>query len=131
MSKKQPKILVIDDEPALLNILRIKLEQAGYRGFGALSGKDGLVIAKKEKPDLILLDILMPEMDGFEVLRRLKKMPGARKGRVVILSNSGRDDDIKKGRNLGAEDYLVKTRFTLEEMMQTVKNCLRGKCSAG
>ncbi len=130
MSKKniKPKILLIDDEPALQSILKMKFEQEGYQFFGALTGEEGLEIVKKERPDLILLDIIMPEVDGFEVFARLKKMPEAKKCKVVILSNSGREEDIKRGAKMGAADYLVKTRFSLEEMMEKVRRCLSGKC---
>jgi two-component system alkaline phosphatase synthesis response regulator PhoP len=126
--KNKSKILVIDDEPALLNILRIKLEQEGYKFFGARSGQEGLGLAKKEKPHLILLDLIMPEMDGFAVLARLKKIPEAKKSKIVILSVSGRDEDIKRGFRMGVAGYLVKTKFTLEEMIEKVKECLGGKC---
>ncbi len=73
MKKNKVKILLIDDEPALQNILKVKFEQEGYHFFDALTGEEGLALVKKEKPDLILLDILMPVMDGFEVFARLKK----------------------------------------------------------
>lgn len=121
------KILVIDDEPALLNILKIKLEQEGYKFFGARSGEEGLDLAKKERPHLILLDLIMPEMDGFAVLSQLKKVPETKNIIVVILSVSGREEDIKKGFKMGAVDYLVKTKFTLEEMIEKIRKCLERK----
>lgn len=128
MAKNQAKILVIDDEPALLNILKIKLEQEGYKFVGARSGREGLELAKQEKPDLILLDLIMPEMDGFAVFDQLKRMPEIKKIKVVILSVSGIEDDVQKGFQMGAADYLVKTKFTLDEMMEKIKKCLEEKC---
>lgn len=128
MKKRQFKILLIDDEPALQNILKMKFEQEGYQFFGALSGKEGLAIVKKEKPDLILLDIIIPEVDGFEIFAKLKRIPEAKNSKVVILSNSGKDEDIERGKEMGAADYLVKTRFSLEEMMEKVRKYLKEKC---
>jgi CheY-like chemotaxis protein len=126
MAKKnnQPKILLIDDEPALQSILKMKFEKEGYKFFGALTGEEGVKLAKEEKPDLILLDIIMPVKDGWWVFEQLKKMPETKKIKVVILSNSGREEDLEKGKKMGAVDYLIKTKFSLEEMMEKVKKCL-------
>jgi DNA-binding response OmpR family regulator len=122
---KNKKILIIEDEFSLLNVLEMKFEQSGYEVLTAPDGKKGINTAKNEKPDLILLDIIMPEMDGFEVLKKLKEEMKTKEIPVVILTNSGREEEVGKGYDLGAVDYLVKANLSLEKIEDKVDYWLK------
>lgn len=106
MAKK--KILVIDDEPSLLAIVSARLIHSGFDVITAKSALEGLEAAKKQNPNLILLDIMMPEMDGFTVITKLKTMRQTRTIIIVMLTSKGDAESIQKALNLGAVDYIVK-----------------------
>jgi len=119
------KILVIDDDDLLLEMYQEKLEHEGFEVVTALSDQEGLKKAKSTKPNLILLDILMPSMDGFEVLEKLKSDPETEKIPVVFLTNLSREERyVSKGRKLGAAAYLVKARFRPAEIIKKIKEIL-------
>lgn len=122
---KNKKILIIEDEFSLLSVLKMKFEQSGYKVLTALDGGGGISIAENEMPDLILLDIIMPEMDGFEVLKKLKEETKTKEIPVVILTNSGREEEVGKGYDLGAVDYLVKANLSLEKIEDKVDYWLK------
>lgn len=116
-SKRKPSkglysILIIEDERFLCDLLRKKLENSGLEVRGALDGETGLKDIEIRKPDLILLDLLLPGMDGFEVLRRLKKDERFQNIPVLIISNLSEPNDVAKARKEGAEDYLIKANFS-------------------
>src|SRR6056297_625974 len=102
------KILIIEDDKFLRQLVSRKLSKQDFEIAEAVDGEQGLEKAKEEKPDLILLDLILPGMDGFEVLSELKEDPELSSIPVVILSNLGQKDEIEKGLQMGAEDYLVK-----------------------
>ena len=114
------KILIIDDETDFTDVIRIRLESSGYTVVVANSGADGLVLAEKEHPSLILLDIMMPEMDGMEVLRRLKASVGARHIPVIMLTARGETQTIFKAEQLGMTDYLIKPCESAE-LLKTIR----------
>jgi len=122
--ENKKKILVVEDEATLQKALNDVLAQEGYEVLNALDGVTGLDLAKKENPDLILLDIILPKMDGFDVLRGLKeedyKIP------VIVLTNLSDIKDIQKALDLGATTYLVKADFHLEDVLKKVKEVLKG-----
>ncbi len=101
-------IMVVDDHPDLVEILRITLESKGFNVRCAYSGKELLAVLEKEKPDLILLDIMMPQMDGFEVLTRLKEEPSMPFIPVILLSAKVLAEDIQIGYKKGAKYYITK-----------------------
>lgn len=121
------KILIIEDEEVLLDVLSNKLKKEGYEVAAAKDGLEGLEKIKQERPDLILLDILMPRMDGFGVLEAKKKDLGMADIPVIIISNSGQPVEIDRALKLGARDYLVKAEFDPQEVLIKVKNCLNKK----
>lgn len=118
------KILIIEDEEALIDIYSLRFEKDGYQVITASNGKEGIELAKKEQPNLILLDVIMPEMDGYTVLKKLKADPKTKKLRVVFLSNLGQDDEIKQGLKMGAEDYIIKSSLTPSSLVKRVKKFL-------
>jgi len=126
MSDKKYKVMIIEDEKILVDILQKKLEKEGYDIYTAMDGKSGLEKIKEVKPDIILLDIIMPRLNGYEVLEVLKKEYGDKCPAVIIISNSGQPVEIDKAMRLGAKDYIVKAQFTPEEVVVKVKNLLGG-----
>lgn len=118
------KILFIEDEATLQEAFGNFLTQAGYKVISALDGEIGSRLAKDEKPDLILLDLVLPKMNGFEVLKKLKEEDDTKNIPVIILTNMENIDDINKAINLGAKTYLVKTQYELAEVMDKIKKII-------
>ncbi len=121
------KILIIEDDKFLRELIARKLTKEGYQIVEAIDGEEGLKKAKEESPDLILLDLILPGMDGFEVLAKVKDDPKTSLIPVLILSNLGQKDEIEKGLKLGAEDFLVKAHFTPEEIVEKIRSILSKK----
>jgi len=119
---KKTRILIIEDEHSLADLLVTKLKKEGYDVDFAYDGEDGYEKIKKESPDLILLDIIMPKMNGYEVLEALNK--DGIKIPVIIISNSGQPVEIEKTKKLGAVDHLIKTEFSPLDVINKVKKCL-------
>ena len=117
----QKKILIIEDEEILLNILKKKLIGEGFEVLTALDGEEGLKVIKEKKPDLILLDILMPKKTGFEVMEEKIKDPEIKDIPIIIVSNSGQPVELERAKALGAKDCLVKTEFDPQEVVDKVK----------
>ncbi len=119
------KILLIEDDPFMVRMYQTKFENDGYPVKVAFNGEEGLEFAEKELPAVILLDIMMPKMDGFEVLKRLKGNSKTKDIPVFLLTNlGGEEKDIKKGKALGAIDYLVKSRMQPKEVVDKIKKIL-------
>jgi CheY-like chemotaxis protein len=104
-------LLIIDDEPAICDMYKIKLEQRGYKVFTALGGPEGIEIAKKEKPSIILLDIIMPKVNGFDVLKTLKETAETKAIPVFMTTNLPEHTSGEKAKSLGAVNYLVKAEY--------------------
>ena len=119
------KVLIIEDEEMLVNMYISKFEKEGYQAEKASNGKIGLDQAKKINPDIILLDIMMPEMDGFMVLKKLKSDTSTKDIPIIMLTNLGQEEDIEKGTKLGATDYLVKANLTPAQVVDKVKEILK------
>ncbi len=120
-------ILFIEDESALQKAFEDILTGAGYELKSALDGEAGLRLAESEKPDLILLDITLPKLNGFEVLEKLKKNPETKEIPVIILTNLEKMEDVDKAIELGAMTYLVKAQYKLEEIIEKVKSAIGEK----
>jgi len=114
------KILIIEDEEIVLGLLQKKLSQEGYEVSVARDGEEGLKKMTEIKPDLVLLDIIMPKMSGFEVMEEMQKDSGLKKIPVIVVSNSGQPVEIDKVRELGAKDWLIKTEFDPQEVIDKV-----------
>ncbi len=125
MTKNNKKeVLVIEDDKYLCDIYRENLEGIGLKVIIAHNGVEGLKRIKKEKPDLILLDLVLPEKKGLDVLREIKEDKKLKNIPVIILSNLGEEEDIKKGIGLGASDYMVKIKFAPDEVIKKIKSIL-------
>ena len=118
------KILFIEDESALQKAASQVLSEEGLQVLSALDGETGIEIARKELPDLILLDLVVPKKDGFEVLAELKKDETTQNIPVIILSNLEGSNDVGRAIELGATTYLVKTNYRLEEVVEKIKGML-------
>lgn len=117
-------VLVIEDDKFYSNIFKTKFDQEGIKIALAGNGLEGLDLAKKQHPDLILLDLIMPVKDGFETLAELKADPDLKEIPVIVLSNLGQIDDVNKAKAMGAKDYLIKANISLQEAVEMVKKYL-------
>lgn len=120
------KILIIEDEEILSGLLDKKLKEIGYETAVAYDGEEGIVKMKEARPDLILLDIIMPKKGGFEVLEEMQKDETLKKIPVIIISNSGQPVEISRALDLGVKDYLIKTQFDPGEVIEKVKKQFEG-----
>jgi DNA-binding response OmpR family regulator len=121
------KILVVEDEEILLTALSEELKQEGFDVAGAKDGVEGVEKASSEKPDMILMDLVMPRLDGIGALKQIKENPETKDIPVVILTNLSDYDKISDALSLGAMDYLVKANYRLEELVNKIKTVLERK----
>jgi DNA-binding response OmpR family regulator len=118
------KILIVEDDKFLRELIAKKLKNEGFDVVEAVDGEEGLKKIKEERPDLVLLDLILPGIDGFEVLARVKEDPNLAQIPVIILSNLGQREEVERGLKLGARDYLIKAHFTPGEIVEKIKNIL-------
>jgi DNA-binding response OmpR family regulator len=121
---QKKKILIVDDEKVLLELLVSKMKQNGFVAIGARDGDEGLQTALAERPDLILLDIVMPKMDGITVLKKLRQDKWGKNVPVIVLSNLNTAEAVEKSLENGAYDYLVKVDYSLDDLAAIVKKKL-------
>lgn len=126
MTSDAKRILLVEDDRFLRRACESSLRQRGLTVISAVDGEEGLRLAQRERPDLVLLDLLMPRLSGVEVLRALKADPVTRSIPVLILSNSSRDQDVAEVMALGALDYWVKASLSLKELGERVSRLLAG-----
>ena len=119
------KILFIEDESALQKTFGDILRRESYKMISALDGETGLKLAKSQKPDLILLDLILPKIHGFEVLKKLKEDKETKDIPVIVLTNLEGVGDVDKALGLGATTYLVKAQYSLEEVVEKIKKALK------
>lgn len=122
-----PKILIVEDDPILLKTLREFLSAEKFEVLCAADGEEGVRAAKSEKPDLILLDIILPKKDGYEVIKEIKSDPQVQNVPIILLTNLGGIHDVEKALKLGATTYLIKSDYKLEEVVKKVKETLENK----
>jgi DNA-binding response OmpR family regulator len=123
--ENQPKILVVEDDLFLLGMYSTKFELEGFKSFAAETGEKGLAIAFEEIPDVILLDIVLPGIDGFEFLKAIRKDPKTKDIPVILLTNLSQKSDVERGLALGANDYLIKAHFMPVEVIEKIKNLVK------
>lgn len=124
---KDVKILLVEDDSFLASMFATKFEAEGFTVLHAADGEEGVKMAEKNLPSIILLDILMPKMDGFEALHRLKQDPNLVHIPVVMLSNLGRKEDVERCLKEGAVDFLIKAHFVPGEAVKKIKKILNLK----
>ena len=129
MDEKKTKILIVEDEEILLTALSEELKQEGFEAIGAKDGVEGVSMAASEKPDLILLDLVMPRLDGIGALKQMKENDETRDIPVVILTNLSDYDKVSDALSLGAMDYLVKANYRLEELVDKIKAVMQRKAN--
>lgn len=126
--EKKYSILIIDDDEFLLDMYSIKFRESGFLVEIAFGGQEAIEkIRNGFSPDIILLDIIMPNVDGFQFLQTVKKENLLKNSKIIILTNLGQKDDIKKGLELGANDYIVKAYFTPSEIVKKINSLLEAK----
>jgi DNA-binding response OmpR family regulator len=118
------KILIVEDDKFLRELVARKLRAENYEPIEAKDGEEGIEKLINEKPDLVLLDLVLPNMGGFEVLEKAKKDPLVSSIPIIILSNLGQRDDVDKGMSLGAVDFLIKAHFTPQEIIEKINSVL-------
>jgi len=121
MSKK---ILIVEDETSLMKALDMKLTAAGYQIFKAKDGEQGVKVAEKEKPDLILLDLLMPKMSGLDMLSELRKTKWGAKAKVIVLTNYSDETRTSEAFDKGVSQYLIKADLSIDDIINKIKEAL-------
>ena len=124
MPQDKIKILLVEDDSFLLGMYATKFEMEGFKVIMAEDGEKAVRLALKELPDIILLDIILPKVNGFEVLRQLKATPATANIPVLLLTNLSQKDEIEQGLKMGAEDYLIKAHFMPSEVVDKIKKAL-------
>ena len=120
-------VLLVEDDVFLAGIYQKKFEMEGFKVMVSDNGEKGAIDAKKKKPNIVLLDILLPKLDGFAVLAKLKGDPDTKNIPVILLTNLGQKDDVEKGLQNGAVDYLIKAHFKPSEVVDKVRKVLNLK----
>lgn len=119
-------VLLTDDDPMIIRMYQRKLEHDGFKVNLAFNGEECLEAVKKEKPDIILLDIMMPKMNGIDALKALKAGANTKTIPVIILTNLGdRPEDMEKAKQLGAAEYIVKANICLPDLMEKIKSIIK------
>jgi|TARA_B100001964_G_C13687928_1_gene360434 DNA-binding response OmpR family regulator len=125
MTDNKPKIILIEDEEMLASMYKTKFEKEGFEIDIALNGEDGLAKAREKTYGVVLIDIIMPKLDGFAVLKELRAMDVYKETPMLMLTNLGQNEDIEKGKKLGASDYLVKANFTPSRVLEKIKRAVK------
>ncbi|MBO0330133.1 response regulator transcription factor [[Muricauda] lutisoli] len=120
---KQKKILIVDDEPNIVMSLEYAFKKKDFEVFIARDGTEALEISDRERPDLILLDIMMPEMDGYETLKRVRDNKDLSHTKVVFLSAKSKEKDVEKGLKMGADSYMTKP-FSIKKVISDIEDLL-------
>ncbi len=129
-TNQAPTILIVEDDEFLRSLAAKRLEKEGYKIAVAVDGESALTVAVEVKPGLVLLDLLLPGADGFEVLKRIRQNEVVKTVPVIVFSNLGQRQDIDKARELGADDFLIKANFTLDDLAVKINQKL-GRAGSG
>ena len=124
MNEMKPLALIVEDEAALVTLLRYNLEREGFRVAEAHDGEEALVLCQEERPDIVLLDWMLPHLSGIEVCRRLRRLPGTRDLPIIVLTARGEEADKVRGLDSGADDYVTKP-FSPAELVSRMRALLR------
>lgn len=119
------KILIVEDDNFLQKALAYSLQESDFEIISAINGEEALVLADKEIPDLILLDIILPKKDGFMVMQELKENKITSKIPVIFITNLGQKEDVKRGLELGASGYIIKAHFKISDIVEKINEVLK------
>lgn len=122
MSNQFKKILIVEDEKSMAKAMRLKLNKENFKAKAVFNGEEALQVIGEEKFDLIILDLMMPKMNGFEVLQKLKERNN--KTPVIVASNLSQEEDVIKVKKLGAVDFFIKSNTPIKELVESVKKIL-------
>ena len=122
--KNNPKILIIDDDPFILDMYVMKFSDSGFIIETASDGQAGIDKLSAFTPDIVLLDVIMPKMDGFQVIQKLNEVRKERPFKILFLTNFGQKEDVERGMALGADGYIIKANFTPTEVVDKVKEMI-------
>lgn len=125
MADGRKKVLIIEDDDHISKVYQIKLDKENVDTVVARDGEEGIAMVSSEKPDLVLLDLMIPKKDGFVVLEEVKKTELGKKIPILVLSNLGQEGDIKRAIGLGATDYFIKVNLSIQEIVDKVKKYLQ------
>lgn len=120
----QPFILIVEDDEFISTVYKMKLSKDGFDAVCAMNGIEALKIMHERTPDLVLLDLIMPIMDGFQTLEAMRKDDKLNKIKVLVLSNLSHEEDVARAKALGALDYIVKANISLQDMVKKVRESL-------
>ncbi len=119
------KILFVEDDQFLSSLLKGRLLKEGFEVFLAKDGEEALAFLKTTAPDLILLDIILPKKSGFELMEEMRSNPQLREAPIIIVSNLGQPEDVTKGKGLGAIEYFVKAKTSIDDLVEKIKEFLK------
>ncbi len=124
MADSQNIIMIIEDDPFLSSILKAKLEKDGFQVIQAFNGEEAMTKLRETSPGLVILDLIMPKMSGFEVLQAISIDPQLNKIPVVVVSNLGQQDDVAKAKGFGAIDYFIKMRMSVDDLIVKIRDII-------
>jgi DNA-binding response OmpR family regulator len=125
MAEGVKKVMLIEDDKFLSSLLRARLEKDGVTVIQMFDGENAIQCLSEERPDLVVLDLIMPKINGFEVLKSLSMTPGIDQTPVIIVSNLAQDSDIEKARQLGAKAYFVKVKISIDDLIGKIENLVK------
>lgn len=125
MSEEKIKVLLVEDEQMIVDMYKLRLEEEGYEVLATDKGSEAIEIAKEQKPDIILLDVILPETDGFSILQTLKATAGTKNIPVLMLTNLGQESDQLKGEQFGVAGYFIKSQHTPAEVLNEIRKVLK------
>ncbi|MGC9968889.1 MAG: response regulator [Minisyncoccia bacterium] len=125
MADGDKKVMIIEDDRFLSSLIKTRLEKEGFHVAQMFDGEEAIQALKQERPNLIILDLIMPKVTGFEVLQAISILPGFENTPVMILSNLAQDSDIEKARQLGAKEYFVKVKISIDDLIGKIKSLVK------
>ena len=125
MSETAKKVMLIEDDKFLSSLIRTRLEKDGLIVAQAFDGDEAIKRLPDEHPDLVILDLIMPKVNGFDVLKAISLMPGLERTPVVIVSNLAQDSDVEKARQLGAKEYFVKVKISIDDLIARIEDLVK------
>lgn len=120
------KILFVEDDPLIVKIYSTRLKADGYEVFSAENGEEGLKLAEQVKPDLIILDVMMPRLDGFAVLERLRQNPDLKDHPILMYSNLNNEEEMARAHKMGVTEFIIKANLSPTQMVEKIKQYIGG-----